>query len=165
MGGGVSSQRGVNVPADTQREVRNADGRTGCDSLEAPVCQESREPRVDQSPSARYFSTEMFSFLPVSARNSLASIQIFVVRVNTFVCSHENKFRRNFICDACGVVFIRRKSYKWKLSQRMFASGSAVPSAMVGDVHIAHSLAGRGEMDGCALPTGTKTGRKGAEGW
>lgn len=30
---GWGSQRGVNVPADTQREVINADGKPGCDSL------------------------------------------------------------------------------------------------------------------------------------
>lgn len=63
MGGGGASQRGVNVPADTQREVRNADGKTGRDSLQAPVCQENREHKMDQSPSARYFSKEMFGFL------------------------------------------------------------------------------------------------------
>lgn len=43
----------------------------------------------------------------------------------------------------------------------MFASGSAAPSATMGDVLIAHSLAGRGRMDGCALPMARKTGRKG----
>lgn len=39
-----------------------------------------------------YFSMEMYNFLLFSARRSLASILIFVVRVNTFVCSHENEF-------------------------------------------------------------------------
>lgn len=62
-GGGGARQRGVNVPADTQREVRNADGKTGAGSREAPVRQESREHRVDESPRARYFSMEMFRFL------------------------------------------------------------------------------------------------------
>lgn len=51
------------MPADTQREVRNADGKTGAGSREAPVRQESREHRVDESPRARYFSMEMFRFL------------------------------------------------------------------------------------------------------
>lgn len=46
----------------------------------------------------------------------------------------------------------------------MVASGSGAPSATMGSVHIAHSLAGSDKMDGCALPTGTKTGGKGAEG-
>lgn len=41
---------------------------------------------------ASYFSMEMYNFLLFSARRSLASILIFVVRVNTFVCSHENEF-------------------------------------------------------------------------
>lgn len=78
------------MPADTQREVINADGKPGCDSLEASVCQEGREQGIDYSPSASYFSMEMYNFLLFSAKNSLASILIFVVKVNTFVCSREN---------------------------------------------------------------------------
>lgn len=46
----------------------------------------------------------------------------------------------------------------------MFTSGSAAPSAALGDVHIAHSLAGRVKMYVCAMPVGTRTGRKEAEG-
>lgn len=61
------------------------------------------------------------------------------------------------------VLFIRRRSSKWELSQRMFASGSAAPSATTGDVHIAHSLTGRGGMDGCAPPhpAGKEDGKEG----
>lgn len=60
------------------------------------------------------------------------------------------------------VLFIRRRSSKWELSQRMFASGSAAPSATTGDVHIAHSLAGRVRMDGCAPPpAGKEDGKEG----
>lgn len=80
------------MPADTQREVINADGKPGCDSLEASVCQEGREQGMDYSPSASYFSMEMYNFLLFSAKSSLASILIFVVKVNTFVCSRENEF-------------------------------------------------------------------------
>lgn len=123
------------------------------------------EQRVDQSPSGSYFTRESYRFLFIPARSSLASVLIFVVRVNTFVCSHENEFSgRNCICDAFAVLFIRRRSYKWELSRRMFASGSAAPSATMGDTHIAHSLAGSGKMYSCALPTGTNTGKKGGRG-
>lgn len=45
----------------------------------------------------------------------------------------------------------------------MFASGSAAPSAALGDAHIAHSLEGRVKMYVCAMQVGTRTGRKEAE--
>lgn len=50
------------MPTDTQREVRNADGKTGCDCLSALVCQESTEQRIDISPRASYFSMQMYTF-------------------------------------------------------------------------------------------------------
>lgn len=80
------------MPADSQREVSNADGKTGCDSLQASFCQEGREQRMDHSPSVATLAWKCTISHYFSARSSLASILIFVVRVNTFVCSHENEF-------------------------------------------------------------------------
>lgn len=45
----------------------------------------------------------------------------------------------------------------------MFTSGSAAPSATMGDTHITHSLAGTGKTHHCAKPTGTQIGGTGME--
>lgn len=51
----------------------------------------------------------------------------------------------NCVCFPSSSLFIRESASKWELSQRMFTSGSAAPSATMGDTHITQPLAGAGK--------------------
>lgn len=118
------------------------------------------------NPSARVFSIE-FQF-PVLFCQTVISIHfdfstLWWEEAPRSVNVHEKWVSEaNCISAAFSVLLIRRRHYKWKLSQRMFMLGSAAPPASVGDTHIAHSLTGTG---GCmALPC-QHDGNGGGGGW
>ena len=145
-----AGRRGPRLPADSHCEVRDADGKTGCDSTQLQVARPGAgEEEMFPSPSARLFSVEVqFPIISPHARGPLASILTFpLCGESEHFCLSLSKWvtEGNRIRVAFGVLLIRRRHYKWELSQRMFTFGSAAPSATMGDTHIAHSLTGTGE--------------------
>lgn len=87
-------EEGANLNADTHCEVRDADGKAGCDSPALRLPGGAGEQKIYSSPSASLFSGErqfpiIFCQRPISINSDFSTL---FARVSTFVYPYENEF-------------------------------------------------------------------------
>lgn len=88
----VTQKGSANLPADTRCEVRDADGKTGWDSLGFRLPGSELE-KISHNPGASLFSMEaQFPIIFCQGSISFQSIFHFLVRASTFVYPYENEF-------------------------------------------------------------------------